>query len=195
MEGNSSGARSAPGAFGAIGTSDPHAILSSNLLYITHVSWLPAMLRPSVLRPKLTTRPPAAPAPPAPQPLFSACESVAVLRQAMRVCSLAAVLRPKHLWRRLRRLSARPSAALRCCRIRLHWPATTPRPRAIPPQRTGASNDAPGASPPRRDSPISMRRWRRRCLPADPPVATPPVQTFFPACGKRWSGSLSVLKT
>ena len=42
----------------------------------------------------LTTRPPAEPAPPAPLLLFSACESVAVLRQAMRVCSLAAVLWP-----------------------------------------------------------------------------------------------------
>ena len=39
--------------------------------------------------------------------------------------------------RRLRRLSARPSAALRCCRIRLHWPATTPRTRAIPPTDAG----------------------------------------------------------
>ncbi len=47
--------------------------------------------------------------------------------------------RPPH--RRLRRLSARPSAALRCCRIRLHWHATTPRPRAYP-QRTRASNEA-----------------------------------------------------
>jgi hypothetical protein len=34
------------------------------------------------------------PAPPAPLLLLSACESVAVLRQAMRVCLLAAVLRP-----------------------------------------------------------------------------------------------------
>ena len=41
----------------------------------------------------------------------------------------------------LRHHSARPSDALRCCRIRLHWPATTPRPRAIP-QRTRASNEA-----------------------------------------------------
>ncbi len=47
---------------------------------------------------EVATRPPAAPAPQAPLPLFSACdsESVAVtatvLRQAMRVCSLAAVL-------------------------------------------------------------------------------------------------------
>ncbi len=47
---------------------------------------------------------------------------------------------PQHLWRRglrphrrLRRHSARPSDALRCCRIRLHWRAKTPRPRAIPP--------------------------------------------------------------
>jgi hypothetical protein len=58
----------------------------------------------------------------------------------MRVCrrsvaSHARLLarRPQHLWRRLRRHSARPSDALRCCRIRLHWPATTPRPRGVPP--------------------------------------------------------------
>ncbi len=61
---------------------------------ITHVCWLAAA---TVLRPKLTTRPAAAPAPPAPLPLFSACESAAALWQAMR-------------------LPARRSAALRCCR-------------------------------------------------------------------------------
>ena len=42
----------------------------------------------------LTMRPPAAPAPPAPLQPFSACLSVAVTLQAMRVCSLAEVLRP-----------------------------------------------------------------------------------------------------
>jgi hypothetical protein len=74
---------------------------SSGALCIAHVRWLPVVLRPSAAAP-LTTRPPAAPAkilaPLAPLPLFSACESVgssvAVLRPAMRVCSLAAVLRP-----------------------------------------------------------------------------------------------------
>ncbi len=44
--------------------------------------------------------------------------------------------------RRLRRQSARPSDALRCCRIRLHWHATTPRPRAIPPNGRPASHEA-----------------------------------------------------
>ena len=111
MERNSSGALRAPGAFGASGTSDPHATLSSCSLHITHVCWLPSVLRPSVLRPSaaapLTTRPPAAPAPPAPLPLFSACKSVAVLGQAMRVCSLAAVLRPSAA----APLAARPPAA------------------------------------------------------------------------------------
>ncbi len=97
MERNSSGAPRAPGAFGASGTSDPHVTLSRaaarSTHHITHVCWLAAVLRPK-------TRPPAAPAPPAapPQPLFSACEFVAVLRQAVRVCLLSAVLRPK--WRR-----------------------------------------------------------------------------------------------
>ena len=63
-------------------------------------------------------------------------------------CKLCASARSQHLWRRglrphrrllctLRRRSARPSAALRCCRIRLHWHATTPRPRAIPPNGRG----------------------------------------------------------
>ena len=42
-------------------------------------------------------------------------------------------LRPHGRHRRLRRRSARPSDALRCCRIQLHWPATTPWPRGIPP--------------------------------------------------------------
>jgi hypothetical protein len=83
MERNSSGAlrRGAPGAFGASGTSDLHATISSCSLHITHVCWLPAVLRPqaSVAAP-LTTRPPAAPAPPAPLPLFSTCAYVAVLR-------------------------------------------------------------------------------------------------------------------
>jgi hypothetical protein len=110
--------RNSSGAFGASGTSDPHALISS-CSFALHLARL------------LTTRPPAAPAPP--QPLFSACESVAALRQAMRVCSLAAPL------------ATRPSAALRCssCRIRLHWPpqwpATTPhwQPRAIPPNGRG----------------------------------------------------------
>jgi len=79
MERNSSGAlRRAPGAFGATGTSDYHAILSSCLLCITRVCSLTAVLRPSAAAP-LTTRPAAAPAPPAPLQLFSACESVAVL--------------------------------------------------------------------------------------------------------------------
>ena len=95
MERNSSGALRAPGAFGASGTSDPHATLSSCSLHITHVCWLPAVLRPSTAAP-LTTRPAAAPAPPAPGPLplFSACKSVAVLRQAVRVCLLSEVLTP-----------------------------------------------------------------------------------------------------
>ena len=96
MERNSSGALRAPGAFGASGTSDPHATLSSCSLHITHVCSLAAVLRP-----------PAAPAPPAPLPLFSACKSVAVLGQAMRVCSLAAVLRPSAA----APLAARPPAA------------------------------------------------------------------------------------
>ena len=47
MERNSSGALRAPGAFGAIGTSDHHAILSSCLLCITRVCSLAAVLRPS----------------------------------------------------------------------------------------------------------------------------------------------------
>jgi hypothetical protein len=72
MERNSSGALRTPGAFGASGTSDPHAILSSCSLYITHVCWLAAVLRPSgaAAEARLTTRPPAAPAPPALLPLF-----------------------------------------------------------------------------------------------------------------------------
>ena len=61
-----------------------------------------------------------------PSPFCSkSCASV----RSQRCCGL----RPQHLWRRLQRHSARPSEALRCCRIRLHWPATRPRPRAIPP--------------------------------------------------------------
>ena len=74
MERNSPGALRAPGAFGARGTSDPHAILSSCSLYITHVCSLAAVLprRTSAAAP-LTTRPAAAPAPPAPLQLFSAC--------------------------------------------------------------------------------------------------------------------------
>jgi hypothetical protein len=98
MERNSPGALRAPDAFGARGTMDHHVTLSSCSLYITRVCSLAAVLRPSrCCGRRLTTRPPAAPAPPAPPaplPLFSACESVAILRQAMRVCSLAAVLRP-----------------------------------------------------------------------------------------------------
>ena len=86
MERNSPGALHAPGAFGASDTSDPHASLYICSLYITHVCSLAAVLRPSAAAP-LTTA--AAPAPPAPRQLFSACESVAVLWQAMRVCSLA----------------------------------------------------------------------------------------------------------
>ena len=92
MERNSSSALRAPGAFGASGISNPHVTLSSCSLHITHVCWLPAVLRPS--SGAAATRPPAAPAPPAPLPLFSACEFVAVLYHAMRVCWLAAVLRP-----------------------------------------------------------------------------------------------------
>ena len=106
MERNSSGALRAPGAFGAIGTSDHHAILSSCLLCITRVCSLAAVLRPSAAAP-LTTRPPAAPAPPAPLQPFSACLSVAVTLQAMRVCSLAEVLRPSAA----APLAARPPAA------------------------------------------------------------------------------------
>jgi hypothetical protein len=51
------------------------------------------VLRPSAAAPLTeTSRPPAAPASPAPLPLalFLACEFVAVLLQAMRVCLLAA---------------------------------------------------------------------------------------------------------
>ena len=65
MERNSSGALRAPGAFGARDTSDHHIILSSCSLYITRVCSLAAVLLPSAAAP-LTTRPPAAPAPPAP---------------------------------------------------------------------------------------------------------------------------------
>jgi hypothetical protein len=105
MERNSSGALRAPGAFGARGTSDPHATLSSCSLNIDDHARLVAprgaaawVLRRWVLGPAaaapLTTRPAAAPAPPppAPLPLFSACEFVAVLLQAVRVCLLSAVL-------------------------------------------------------------------------------------------------------
>jgi hypothetical protein len=106
MERNSSGALRAPGAFGAMGTSDPHAIFSSCSLHITHVCWLAAVLWPSAAAP-LTTPPPAAPAPPASQPLFSACKFVAVLWQAVRVCLLSAVLRPSAA----APLAARPPAA------------------------------------------------------------------------------------
>jgi hypothetical protein len=88
MERSSPGARRKPGAFGASGTSDSHAIISSCSLHITRVCSLEAVLRP-----------PAAPAPPAPLPLFSSCKFVAVLLQAVRVrvFSLAAVLRPSVL--------------------------------------------------------------------------------------------------
>jgi hypothetical protein len=134
METHSPGAPRAPGASGTSGISDPRALLSSCSLHITHVCGLPALLRPSESAAALpTTRPPAAPP-------FEACESSAVRG---RPCASARSqrrrgLRPQHVrqWRRglrrHRRLPARPSAALRCCRIRLHWPATTPRPRAIP---------------------------------------------------------------
>ena len=149
MERNSSGALRAPGAFGASGTSDPHATLQicQCSLYITHVCSLAAVLRPSAAAP-LTTRPAAAPAPPAPQQLFSPGPGHASLSESpfcSKSCASACSQRccgrrPQHLWRhglrphrRLRRHSARPLGALRCCRIRLRWPATTPRPRAIPP--------------------------------------------------------------
>ena len=49
MERNSSGALRAPGAFGASGTSDPHAAISSWSLHVTHVCWLAAVLRPSAV--------------------------------------------------------------------------------------------------------------------------------------------------
>ncbi len=78
--------RNSSGAFDASSTSDHHAIISSCLLYITctRVCSLAAVLEAAA---PLTTRPPAGSAPP-PLPLFSAaCKSVAVLRQAMRVCS------------------------------------------------------------------------------------------------------------
>jgi hypothetical protein len=55
MERNSSGALRAPGAFGASGTSDPHAIISSCSLHITHVCWLAAVLRPSAAAPLVVT--------------------------------------------------------------------------------------------------------------------------------------------
>ena len=51
MERNSSGALRAPGAFGATGTSDHHATLSSCLLCITRVCSLAAVLRPSAAAP------------------------------------------------------------------------------------------------------------------------------------------------
>jgi hypothetical protein len=47
MERNSSRALRAPGAFGASGKSDPHGTLPSCSLHITHVFWLPVVLRPS----------------------------------------------------------------------------------------------------------------------------------------------------
>jgi hypothetical protein len=91
-------------------------------------------VRPSAAAP-LTTRPPAAPA---------GASGASATFLNMRVCRRSAAghaplcysarsqrrvgLRP---YRRLRRLSARPSAALRCCRIRLHWPATAPLSRAL----------------------------------------------------------------
>jgi hypothetical protein len=46
MERNSSRALRAPGAFGASGKSDHRGILSSCSLHITHVFWLPVVLRP-----------------------------------------------------------------------------------------------------------------------------------------------------
>jgi hypothetical protein len=134
MERNSSGALRAPGAFGARGTSDPHAILEICSLYITQVCSLAAVSTAAFGR--------------------AGASGAAAAFISMRVCrravasharlldrsGAAALLRPQHLLqrglrphRRLRRHSARPSHALRCCRIRLHWPATTPRPRAIPP--------------------------------------------------------------
>jgi hypothetical protein len=57
-----------------------------------------------------------------PQP-FSACEFVAVMWQAMRVCSLAAGAASGRTGASGATRVARPSAALRFCRIRLHWPA------------------------------------------------------------------------
>jgi hypothetical protein len=94
MERNSSGARSAPDEFlsGAFGANGICSCGSLGLLALHHARLLGSS---------------GAAANPA------ACESVAVLRQAMRVCWQ--VLRPKRLWRRgvrphrrLRRLSARP---------------------------------------------------------------------------------------
>ena len=58
MERNLPGALRAPGAFGATGTSDHHAILSSCSLCITRVCSLAAVKAAA----PLTTRPPAAPA-------------------------------------------------------------------------------------------------------------------------------------
>ena len=92
-----------------------------------------------------------APAPPAPLPLFSACEFVAVLYQAMRVCWLAAVLRPSAA----APLAARPPAAPappapRCASF--GRTAMLPNPASLAgddasaarytPQRTRASNEA-----------------------------------------------------
>ncbi len=162
--------RNSPGAFGArplsgtfkfgaggqrhLGSLASCDSLTGKLLALVHYLRLLQVVRHGAAA-EVTTRPPS-PAAPAPLPLFPACDSesvavrvtatVTVLRQAMRVCSRAAVLpglkaalRPQHLWRRglrphrrLRRLSARPSAALYV--IRLHSPATTPLPvpRAMP---------------------------------------------------------------
>ena len=150
MERNSSGALRAPGAFGASGTSDPHATFSSCSLHITHVCSLAAVLRPSAAAP-LTTRPPAAPAPLAPPPLFSACRSVAVLGQAMRVCSLAAVLRPSAAAPLAARPPAAPAPPAPLC-ASFGRTAMLPNPASLAgddawaarytPQRTRASNEA-----------------------------------------------------
>jgi hypothetical protein len=87
--------------------------------------------------------------------------AVAVLRQAMRVCRCllpaactAALSGPGAFGRSTssgaaasgasqRGLSAGLSATLRHSRIRLHWPATTPLPRPIPPNgRAGLRDEA-----------------------------------------------------
>ena len=128
-------------------------------VWVSGCSRLPALgehcgLRLAVLRPS------AALASPAPLPVFSACMRTVCRRllqatrivHTMRVCSLAAVLRPRRqLWRRLRRRLARPGlrpprhcGAAESSRFRLHRPATEPLPRAITPHRSdaGLANEA-----------------------------------------------------
>jgi hypothetical protein len=150
MERNSPGALLVrkPGAFGASGTSDSHAIISSCSLHVTRVCSLAAVLRP-----------PAAPAPPAPLPLFSslmACKFVA--RRGPFCCKLCASARSQRLCG-LRCCGLR-CCGLRCCAVPLAappaplsaafgrtavllnpaWPATTPLPRGIPPNGRGLVN-------------------------------------------------------